>query len=164
MAAQKGSGTSVKINTFAEQTTNRVIGCFVLYLPYKEKESLTCCFCDRAPNNVMICWDALKQTTKWMFLVITKKNSNLWRWVSRTKTSNHFLYKAVLWAGYDSFLGLLFLQSFSAKTKCKFEFPDYSSCGLIMSKLNKTCFQSHKRRFLFSNSTSELSRKIEFRY
>ena len=31
---------------------------------------------------------------------------------------------------------LLLSQSFSAKTKCKCEFPDYSSCGLVMSKLN----------------------------
>ena len=30
----------------------------------------------------------------------------------------------------------LFLSSFSAKTVRIFEFPDYSFCGLIMSKLN----------------------------
>ena len=33
-----------------------------------------------------------------------------------------------------------FSRSFSAKTKCKFEFPDYSSCGLIMSKLNQSAY------------------------
>ena len=33
---------------------------------------------------------------------------------------------------------LLFSQSFSAKTKCKLEFPDYSSWSLIISKLNKS--------------------------
>ena len=39
---------------------------------------------------------------------------------------------------FPVFILLLFSQSFSAKTKCKFEFPDYSSCGLIMSKLNQS--------------------------
>ena len=36
------------------------------------------------------------------------------------------------------FILYLLSQAFSAKTKCKFEFPDYSSCGLIMSKLNQS--------------------------
>ena len=43
---------------------------------------------------------------------------------------------------------LQFSQSFSAKTKCKVEFPDYSSCGLIMSKLNQSVyaqFGSHSK-------------------
>ena len=39
---------------------------------------------------------------------------------------------------FPVFILLLFCQSFSAKTKCKCEFPDYSSCGLIMSKLNQS--------------------------
>ena len=39
---------------------------------------------------------------------------------------------------FPVFILLLFSQSFSAKTKCKFEFPDYSSCGLNMSKLNQS--------------------------
>ena len=43
----------------------------------------------------------------------------------------------------DYFFLYLFLiiavsQSFSGKTKCKFKFPDYFSCGLIMSKLDQS--------------------------
>ena len=36
---------------------------------------------------------------------------------------------------FPVFILLLFSQNFSAKRKCKFEFPDYYSCGLIISKL-----------------------------
>ena len=55
---------------------------------------------------------------------------------------------------FPVFILLLFSQSFSAKTKCKFEFPDYSSCGLIMSKLNQSvhAFLIHTVKFIIDEA------------
>ena len=41
------------------------------------------------------------------------------------------------WSFFPVFILLLFSKTF-LKTKCKCEFPDYSSCGLIVSKLNQS--------------------------
>ena len=52
-----------------------------------------------------------------------------------------FLYHKCVYF-FPVFILLLISHSFSAKTKCKFEFPDYFSCGLIMAKLNQSVHAS----------------------
>ena len=58
----------------------------------------------------------------------------------KSEKREHFGLSAKTWSIFPPvFILLLFFpQSFFAKTKCKFEFPDYSSCSLITSKLNQS--------------------------
>ena len=92
-------------------------------------------------------------------------------WTLRFKLGFSFAKKCLF---FPVFILLLFSQSFSTKTKCQFEFPDYSSCGLITSKLNQSVhaflirtvnlrIKRVKRLQYFENKTADPTKEMLLR-